>query len=169
MASHAESRVRPPGWLFLVLVVLVVVLYAAREVLIPLALSILFSFLLAPAVRRLEHWRLGRAAATVIVTILFVAVFAGIAWFAGNQAVSLVGKLPEYKENIAAKFQTLRAPPQGNLGKAAKAIKEIQKEIQPEGPDGRKPAPQPEKPPPSSALPANALQLIGKMGVSLLG
>src|SRR4051812_47938124 len=123
MASRAEGRVQPPGWLFVVLVILVVVLYAAREVLIPLALAILFSFLLAPAVRRLEHGRLGRPLATVIVTILFVGLLAGVAWFSGNQAVSLLVKLPEYKENIAEKFLALRAPPKGNLGKAAKAIK----------------------------------------------
>src|SRR3954462_1068191 len=132
MAPRAEGRVHPPGWLFVVLVILEVVLYAAREGLIPLALAILFSFLLAPAVRRLEHWRLGRPLATVIIVILFVGVLAGITWFSGNQAVSLVVKLPEYKDNIAGKFRALRAPPKGNLGKAAKAIKEIEKEITPE-------------------------------------
>src|SRR4051812_2510157 len=163
MASHAQPRLRLPGWLFLVLMAVVFILYAAREVLIPLALAILFSFLLAPGMRRLEHWRLGRGVATVIVTAVFVAILAGIAWFAGNQAVSLVGKLPEYRENIAAKIQKLRAPPKGNLGKAAKAIREIEKEIKP----GTEPQRSPEKS--ESAVPGTALQLIGKLGVSLLG
>ena len=48
------------------LLVAAAVLYLAREVLIPLALAILLSFLLAPVVRRLEHWRLGRIPSTII-------------------------------------------------------------------------------------------------------
>src|SRR5256885_5862777 len=131
MATHADARLRLPGWFFLVLIGLVAALYLGREVLIPLALAILFSFLLAPAVRRLEHWGLARALGSVLVTALFVSIFAAVAWFAGNQAVNLVGKLPVYKENIANKLSTLRTPPKGNLGKAAKAIKEIEKEIKP--------------------------------------
>src|SRR3954468_7911190 len=115
MALAQDRRLQLPGWLFLVLAAVVGILYLAREILIPLALAILFSFLLAPAVRRLEHWRLGRALATVVVVLLSVALFAGIAWFAGNQAVNLVGKLPQYRENIAGKLQKLRTPPKGDL------------------------------------------------------
>src|SRR3981081_3974674 len=103
MASSAERGTRLAGWSFIVLVVITAVLYLRREVLIPLTLAILFSFLLAPAVRHLEHWRIARGLATVIVTALFVAVFAAVGWFTANQAISLTGKLPEYKDNIAAK------------------------------------------------------------------
>ncbi len=166
MASYAERPARLPGWSFLLIAVLVGALYLAREVLIPLALAILFSFLLNPAVRRLERWRLGRGLASVATTLLFVAILAGIAWFAGNQAVSLAGKLPEYQENIVAKLRALRSPPKGNLGKAARAIREIEKEIKP----GTAPeSAQAEKPKAQSSVPANALQLIGKAGISLLG
>jgi len=152
------------GWLFLELVAIVAVLYAAREVLIPVALAILFSFLLAPGMHRLEGWGMGRGLSAVLVTLLFVALLSGITWFAGNQAVSLVGKLPEYRENITEKLRKLRAPPQGNLGKAAKAIKEIEKEVRPGTTEA--PARPPEKA--QSAVPASALQLIGRLGVSLL-
>ena len=164
MASVAQPRLRLPGWMFVVLGALVAGLYLAREVLIPLALAILFSFLLAPAVRRLERWRIGRAPATVVVVLLAVALLAGVAWFAGNQAVSLAGKLPQYRDNITEKLRKLRAPPKGELGKAAQALKDIERESRP---DGR--APPPPKEPAPSAVPANAYQLVGKLGLSLLG
>ncbi len=48
------------------LLVAAAILYLARDVLIPLALAILLSFLLAPVVRRLEGWRLGRIPSTFI-------------------------------------------------------------------------------------------------------
>jgi len=47
------------------LLVVTAVLHFARDVLIPLALAILLSFLLAPAVRRLERRKLGRVASTL--------------------------------------------------------------------------------------------------------
>src|SRR3954466_13373526 len=103
MALAQDRRLQLPGWLFLVLAAVVGFLYLAREVLIPLALAILFSFLLAPAVRRLEQWHIGRALGSVLVVVLLVLVLGAVAWFAGDQAINLVGKLPEYKENIAQK------------------------------------------------------------------
>ncbi len=139
-------------------------LYLAREVLIPLALAVLFALLLAPAVRRLEGWRLNRVAATLVVVALALCFVAGIGWVTGNQFVSLVGKLPEYREHIVKKLQALRAPPkEGALGKAAEALKEIEKESAPAR------AQPPPKPPAPSVLPTSALEVIGKLGVPLLG
>ena len=108
-------------------------LYLAKEVLIPLALAILFSFLLAPAVRRLERW-LWRIPATLIVVFLVFSLIGAIGVVAGRQAVSLAAKLPEYRENIVKKIHAVRQPAQGDLGKAADAIKELQEEAAPERP-----------------------------------
>src|SRR4051812_46348160 len=80
------------------------VLCLAKEVLIPLALAILFSFLLAPAVRRLEQWKLGRVPSALVVALLAFAVVLGVATVAAMQAVSLGGKLPEYRHNITQKI-----------------------------------------------------------------
>jgi predicted PurR-regulated permease PerM len=118
----------------LALVIVVAVLYLAREVLIPLALAILFSFVLAPGVRFLERLHLGRIASTFIMVIAGVAVLGAIGALATNQAISLAAKLPEYRHNIAAKIQALRSPGSGDLGKAAEALKELEKQAAPERP-----------------------------------
>jgi predicted PurR-regulated permease PerM len=109
------------------------VLYFAKEVLIPLALAILFSFLLAPAVRWLERW-LWRIPATLIVVLLVFSVIGAIAGIAAKQAVSLAAKLPEYRENITKKIHAVKQPAEGDLGKAADAIKDLQQEAAPERP-----------------------------------
>jgi len=109
------------------------VLYLAKEVLIPLALAILFSFLLAPAVRRLERW-LWRIPATLIVVLLVFALIGAVAGIAAKQAVSLAAKLPEYRENITKKIHAVKQPTEGDLGKAADAIKDLQQEAAPERP-----------------------------------
>jgi len=141
-------------------------LYLAREVLIPLALAVLFSFVLAPIARRLEALRLGRALSTVAVVVLFVLVLAGVGWAAGNQMVNLIGKLPEYRQHIVHKLETLRAQPKdGDLGKAAKAIKQLEKDIKP----GSKPAAEPPQAPSNVGhLPTTPLELIGALGLPLL-
>lgn len=114
------------------LLIAAAILYLARDVLIPLALAILLSFLLAPVVRRLEHWRLGRIPSTFIAVVIGFALIAGIGWIAAQQALSLAARLPEYRENIQQKMRAIRAPQESTLGKAAEAIKELEHEAAPE-------------------------------------
>ncbi len=116
------------------LLIAAAILYLAREVLIPLALALLLSFLLAPAVSLLERWRLGRVPATAIVVILCFSIVGAIGWLAASQAVSLAAKLPEYRQNIIAKIRALRAPSDGKLGQAAEALRELEDEAAPEQP-----------------------------------
>jgi predicted PurR-regulated permease PerM len=118
----------------LTLVVVTAVLYLARDVLIPLALAILLSFLLAPAAGRLERWGLGRVPATAIVVILMFSIVGAVGWVAAHQAVSLAANLPEYRENISAKIRAVRAPSDGTLGKAAEALRDLEDEASPEQP-----------------------------------
>jgi len=107
-------------------------LYVARDVLIPLALAILLSFLLAPAVGALEHLRLGRLASTLIAVAVGAALIGGIGYIAARQALSLAAKLPEYRENIQKKIRAVRAPDEGAIGKAAEAIKELESQAAPQ-------------------------------------
>ena len=51
----------------LLAVVVVVSLYFGREVLVPIALAVLMSFVLAPPVRRLQAWYVPRILAVILV------------------------------------------------------------------------------------------------------
>ena len=58
-------------------VVIVAALYFGREVLVPIALAILMSFVLAPLVRFLHGWRVPRSVAVIfVVLVAFAAIFA---------------------------------------------------------------------------------------------
>jgi predicted PurR-regulated permease PerM len=113
------------------LLIAAAVLYLAREVLIPFALAGLLAFLLAPAVRRLERWKLGRVLSTVIVVAFGFSVIGAIATVAGVQAVSLAAKLPEYRKNVTAKIRELRKPGVGKIAQAQKALKDLEKQADP--------------------------------------
>jgi predicted PurR-regulated permease PerM len=66
--------------------------------------------------------------------LLAFSAIGGVAVLAGKQAVSLAAKLPEYRENITKKIHAVRAPKEGDLAKAADAIKDLQQEAAPERP-----------------------------------
>lgn len=135
MSAYIASASRPRRSSIIALLIAAGVLYLAQEVLIPLAMAILLAFLLAPAVRRLEQWRLGRIPSTLIVVIFGFGLIFGIAALAGSQAVSLAAKLPEYRSNIVEKIHALRAPQRDStIGKAAEAIKDLEEEASPERP-----------------------------------
>ena len=67
MATEVRPTAARSTNMLLAVVVAIAVLYFARAVFIPLALSVLLAFLLAPLVIRLRHWRLGRIPAALIV------------------------------------------------------------------------------------------------------
>lgn len=140
------------------------ILYLARDVLIPLALAILLSFLLAPVVRRLEQWRLGRIPATFIAVVIGFSLIAGIGWIAAQQALSVAARLPEYRANITKKIHAVRAPQESTIGKAAEAIKELENEAGPSG----DPLPVTETPPTAFAALSELVQpFVKPIGTTL--
>ena len=154
MPATGTGLARPRRSSLIGLVIAAAVLYLAADVLIPLALAILLAFLLAPAVRRLERSKLGRVGATMIVSCLGFGVILGVSAVAAMQAVSLAAKLPEYRQNIVGKIHALRHPDRrSTIGRAAEAIKDIEKQAAPERP------PMPVKETPGSAFEALA-QLV---------
>ena len=102
-----------------------VVLYFAREVLIPLALALLFSFLLGPVVRRLERRGLGRVPAVLAVAAAFFCGAALLTWVMVSQVIDLAGKVPGYQGNIQHKMEALRGHG-GSLQTAARVLEKLQ-------------------------------------------
>ena len=130
--SNSSAIRKPPGSQLTAIVTFVVVtgiLYFGRDVLIPLALSVLLSFLLAPAVRHLERRRVPRAAAITLMVALSCFVMAGLIWVSAAQFLNLAASLPEYKKNIQEKVAILRSDPTSSLLKAKRTIDEISTEM----------------------------------------
>src|SRR5439155_18280638 len=92
--------------------VIVAGLYLAREVLIPLVLAMLLSFLLSPLVSLLERWKLHRVPSLLVVTAFALAVVMTVGYLVYDQAGQLANDLPAYKGNILAKMEGF--PPFGH-------------------------------------------------------
>jgi predicted PurR-regulated permease PerM len=94
-------------------IAIIAILYFGKEVLLPFALAVLISFLLAPAVEWLERRKVGRIPSVLImVTVLFIGLGA-MSYVAGQQLYDLAKRLPDYKENIDRKVDLVRSSGDG--------------------------------------------------------
>jgi predicted PurR-regulated permease PerM len=124
-------------------------LYVGRDFLIPLALAVLISFLLAPLTRRLERWHFGRVGSVMTATGLAFATIGCVGYIVAGQLIDLANQLPEYKSNLHAKVAALKTNPNSPLGRATRTFRELTEEIaQPDPaappattPGGQKPMP----------------------------
>ena len=110
-------------------VVVITALYFARVMLVPLALGVLFTFVLAPLVTALERIRIPRFFAIFLVVGIAVSGIGIMGWTVGNQLIDVTNQLPSYKTNIKEKIDAIRNPKNRRLDKAADAMKELGKEI----------------------------------------
>src|SRR6202521_4635688 len=106
-------------------------LYFGREIIIPIALAILLSFVLAPLVGLLQRTRVPRGLAVVsVVVIAFVLIFA-MGSLLATQLTQLAGDLPRYQSTISEKIQSFRDTKagRGTLERASDMLKDLGKEI----------------------------------------
>jgi predicted PurR-regulated permease PerM len=110
-------------------VLVVVVLYGAQTVLVPIALAILLTFVLTPPVTWLQRWIGGIAAVLVMVTLVFTVL--GLAgWGLARQMDHLAQDLPRYRVNILAKIADVRgAGKGGSVEKLQETIEEIKTDL----------------------------------------
>jgi predicted PurR-regulated permease PerM len=115
----------------LVAAAIVAALYFGREVLLPMALAVLLSFVLAPPVRLLQRLYLPRFAAVAIVVLLAFGVIFGLATLMFAQVSQLAGDLPRYQSNLGEKIQALRGATtaSGTLEQASQVLRNLQKEL----------------------------------------
>jgi predicted PurR-regulated permease PerM len=160
----------------------ILILYFARPVLIPLALALTLNFLLTPMVMWFQKLHLRRVPAVALAMLISIAAVGGMGWVVANQLLQVANDLPKYRLNIHNKIEALHLPMDSVLGRATESVREIGKELSDSGigpatPPGDLPgrgsqagpqaktASQPAGPVPVQVVtvPANGLQYIGEV------
>lgn len=111
------------------MVVVVAGLYFGRQVLIPLALAMVFAFLFTPFVDWLEKHGLGRVPTVLALLLLVFTLMGAIGWIVSGQLMEIVDQFPTYKSNVHDKIQSLRMPNGGRLRNAVNAVNELGTEL----------------------------------------
>jgi predicted PurR-regulated permease PerM len=123
---------KSPSLYILPTIVLVIAsLYWAQAVLIPIAISILLTFLLTPVADGLERLGLGRVFSVILIVILAFSFLIAVGWVVSLQLTSVANELPTYRKNIQQKIADIRGAGKGGaLEKVQKTAEEVKKELE---------------------------------------
>jgi predicted PurR-regulated permease PerM len=117
------------GLCTIVLVALVVAaLYFGRPILVPIALAVLFTFMLSPLAGRLER-HISRGAAVCGLAIIMFLCCAATAWMIGRQSLDLMARLPDYRANIEKKIQAAELPQDNPIERFSQMVADVKSEI----------------------------------------
>ena len=106
--SHPRVRVNGVWVSLLTLVLVVAVLWAAKAVLLPLALGIILAFALTPVVKLFDRYRLPRFAGVALTMLLALGVVGGIGYVVVDQFAELSTQLTRYTSSMRNKVAELR-------------------------------------------------------------
>jgi predicted PurR-regulated permease PerM len=122
-------------------VVVVCALYFGRAVLIPITLSVLLSFLLAPLVQMLRRLHMGQLPSIFIAVLFALAALLAVGALIGAQLVQLAGDLPQYQVAIERKIETVQEKTIGRadslMSRAAATLQRVAPSKPPPRPTGR--------------------------------
>jgi predicted PurR-regulated permease PerM len=89
--------------------IVIAALYFAKDVLIPITLAVMLSFVLSPVVDMLQRLRLWRAPAVIVTVLAALGVFALIGTMIGSQAAALTANAPQYAQTVEAKVEGVQS------------------------------------------------------------
>jgi predicted PurR-regulated permease PerM len=123
-----------------VFLIAIAVLYVGREILMPMALAVLLSFMLAPLVEMLRRWYVPRVPAVILAVSLAIALVGALSVLVGNQLVNIANNLPYYQQTMQEKIRSIReaAPGGGVLGRTTEVVQALRKELSATEEEGRK-------------------------------
>lgn len=99
-------------------------LYFGRDILVPIALAVLLSFVLAPVVVAFSRLHIGKVASVLLTVFIAFLLLVGLGGIIGKQVSQLADNLPQYQSVVSKKLETLRhsAFSKGVAEKAADAL-----------------------------------------------
>ena len=129
LARSRETSASSKSLILIAFVLAMTALYFGRQLFIPLALAVVFTFLLTPFVTFLEKIHFSRVPAVITVLVLSFALGGAVAWRVANQLVEVTVNLADYKSNLDTKIRSLHTSNNGRVSRATDAIQELNKEL----------------------------------------
>jgi predicted PurR-regulated permease PerM len=89
--------------------VVIVALYAGKDVFIPITLAVVLSFILSPLVNLLQRWHLWRGVAVCLSVLCALGAIALVGTLIGSQAAAMGEQAPQYARTIEGKVHNLES------------------------------------------------------------
>jgi predicted PurR-regulated permease PerM len=104
----------------------IVALYFAQPVLLPLTVSALLAFLLTPIVKWFEQKGLPRLVAVIVLVTVACTGLGGLGYVVGDQLVAMADELPRYEHNLKQRIYSIRGQSAG-FEKFADTVEDLKK------------------------------------------
>jgi predicted PurR-regulated permease PerM len=130
LANPSEARTATLQGL-LIAAIVIAALHIGRDVLIPLALAILLSFVLTPPLLLLRRIKVPRVLAVGIVVSSAFAIMLALGWMMSREVTQLAGDLPSYRFALSEKIKSFRETTATSpvLKRAGDVLTDLQKEL----------------------------------------
>ena len=130
MAKRREplKRLLPYLTLFSALAIMGL-LFWAKEVFVPIALAILFSFLLSPLCDWMERMRVNRVVSVLSTAFIAFAILASVLVYIGSEFQKLSQELPRYQDEFMAKVETVSSINERMGGRLQDIVNRVTKNI----------------------------------------
>ncbi|HEY4233429.1 MAG TPA: AI-2E family transporter, partial [Lacipirellulaceae bacterium] len=109
-------------------VIVIAALVFAKEILLPIAVAILLSFVLTPVAEWIERWGLGRVPSVALVVVLAFTILGGIGWIVTTQVIDLSQKMTNYESNVVAKIRAI-APSSATFNRMTTVLEDVGKQL----------------------------------------
>ncbi|MBA2368907.1 MAG: AI-2E family transporter [Candidatus Protochlamydia sp.] len=106
----------------------ILTLYFAQTIVIPLTLAGLLTFLLSPVVTSLEKW-VGRVFSILLVVLLVFSTIGITGYVFSKQLILFGSDLKNYSENISAKFEAFKLPDWGIFNRLSQVFENLKVEL----------------------------------------
>jgi predicted PurR-regulated permease PerM len=125
----------------LTLVLVVAVLWAAKAILLPLALGIILAFALTPAVKVFDRYRLPRFAGVTLTMLLALGIVGGIGYVVVDQFAELSTQLTRYTSSMRHKVAELRPGKDATLQQLTRTVDRVTEQLDDNAADLRRAQP----------------------------
>jgi predicted PurR-regulated permease PerM len=115
----------------IIVALIIAALCVGRDLLIPLALAGILSFILAPLLRRLTDWGLPRGLAVALLITAIVTALTGGITLAGREVAQLVEEVPRYESTLRDKARFVHSwfGGPGIWQRAAETLRNVEQEV----------------------------------------
>jgi predicted PurR-regulated permease PerM len=139
-------------------VTVIAALYFGKDILLPITVAVLLSFVLSPLVGTLRRLRIPRVVAVVFSVGLALAIIGGVGALLGSQIVEVASDLPLYQTTIEKKVDVLRKATLGRIAEVASRFRGTLGRADQMAPPPRSPAGEQAAPPEQTPIPVEVRQ-----------
>jgi predicted PurR-regulated permease PerM len=144
LTPEHEQEERPDGLSsagpIVAIIIATVVLYFAKDILMPLTMALLLAVIFSPIASRLDRF-VGTFVSAALVVIAAVTIVVAIGYFVTIELTAVAVQVSDYSDNVATKLTALKGSTPEWLQRVEDGIKDVEQQLNDLGPQSKRAKP----------------------------